>query len=169
MAALLFKLEACTQLQLNKVAVTSTLYQWNRSKKSAERDILKNINFKQPKKEDLAQKILKTYRLVIIVSKILNQYCNFIKRGNIRLCKKNIAPNGIFFTSVNLDDSAENNDFSSQTGTADESDLTCLPEPLSCLFDSTAVNLGNNDLTSLCKDIYSQYHQAYRQKYNFKL
>ena len=64
-----------------------------------------------------------------------------------------------------MDDSAENNDFSSQTGTADESDLTCLPEPLSSLFDST----DDNDLTSLCKDIYSQYHQAYRQKYNFKL
>ena len=36
--------------------------------------------------------------------------------------------------------------------------------PLIVLLDSTAVNLGNDDLTSLCKDIYSQYHQAYRQK-----
>ena len=46
MAALLFKSEACTQLQLNKVAVTSKLCPWNRSKKSAEADILKNINLK---------------------------------------------------------------------------------------------------------------------------
>ena len=52
---LLFKLEACTQLQLNKVAVTSKLCQWNRSRKSTAPDILKNINFKRPKKEDLPQ------------------------------------------------------------------------------------------------------------------
>ena len=42
--------------------------------------------------------------------------------------------------------------------TADETDVTCLPESLTSLFDSTAVDLGNNDLTSLCKNIYSQYH-----------
>ena len=63
-----------------------------------------------------------------------------------------------------MDSSAENIDISSQTDTADETDVTCLPEPLTSLFDSTAVNLGNGDLTSLCKDIYSQYHQEYRQK-----
>ena len=32
------------------------------------------------------------------------------------------------------------------------------------MFDSTTVNLGNDELTSLCKDIYSQYQQAYIQK-----
>ena len=47
--------------------------------------------------------------------------------------------------------------------TADETDVTCLPESLTSLFDSTAVDLGNNDLTSLCKNI-SQYHQEFRQK-----
>ena len=77
---------------------------------------------------------------------------------------KKIAPNTAFFTSINLNDSAKNNDFSSQTDTADETDVTCLLESLTSLFDSTAVNLGDNDLTSLCKDIYSQYHQTYRQK-----
>ena len=48
--------------------------------------------------------------------------------------------------------------------TADETDVTCLPESLTSLLDSTAVDLGNNDLTSLCKNIYSQYHQEFRQK-----
>ena len=41
--------------------------------------------------------------------------------------------------------------------TANETDITCLPEPLTSLFDSATVNLENDDLTSLCKDIYSQY------------
>ena len=102
------------------------------------------------------------------------RYSNFIKRENIRFQK--IAPNAAFFTSINLDDSAENNDFSSQTDTTDQTDITdqtdttdqtditCLPEPLTSLVDSTAVKLGNDDLTSLCNDIYSQYHQEYRQK-----
>ena len=86
------------------------------------------------------------------------RYCNFIKRENIRFQK--IAPNTAFFTSINLDDSAENNHCSSQTDTTDQTDITCLPEPFTSLFDSTAVKLGNDDLTSLCKDRYSQYHQA---------
>ena len=63
-----------------------------------------------------------------------------------------------------MGDRTENIDFSSQTDTADETDVTCLLEPLTSLFDITAVNLGNDDLTSLCKDIYSQYHQAYRKR-----
>ena len=102
------------------------------------------------------------------------RYSNSIKRENIRFQK--IAPNAAFFTNINLDDSAENNDFSSQTDTTDQTDITdqtdttdqtditCLPKPLTSLVDSTAVKLGNDDLTSLCNDIYSQYHQAYRQK-----
>ena len=102
------------------------------------------------------------------------RYSNSIKRENIRFQK--IAPNAAFFTSINLDDSAENNDFSSQTDTSDQTDITdqtdttdqtditCLPKPLTSLVDSTAVKLGNDDLTSLCNDIYSQYHQEYRQK-----
>ena len=59
---------------------------------------------------------------------------------------KEIAPNAALFTSINLEDSTENIDFSSQTDTADETDVTCLPELLISLFDSTAVNLGVNDL-----------------------
>ena len=77
---------------------------------------------------------------------------------------KKIAPNAAFFTSINLNDSAQNNDCSSQADTADadETDITCLPETLTSLFDSAAVNLGNDDLPSPCKDIHLQYHQAVR-------
>ena len=83
------------------------------------------------------------------------RYCYFIKKENIRF--KKIAPNAAFLASINLDDSAENNDFSSKMDTANETDITCLPEPLTSLFDSATVNLENDDLTSLCKDICSQY------------
>ena len=162
-ATLLFKLEACTQLQLNKVAVTSKLCQWNRSRKSTESDILKNINFKRPQKEDLPQQNTKDIQASKYCIKNFESSIVTLFRKKILNLKK-IAPNAAFFTSINLDSSAENIDISSQTDTADETDVTCLPEPLTSLFDSTAVNLGNGDLTSLCKDIYSQYHQEYRQK-----
>ena len=50
-----------------------------------------------------------------------------------------------FFTSINLGDSAENNEFWSQTDATDETDITCLQETLTSLFDSAALNLGNDD------------------------
>ena len=129
-------------MHLNKVAVTSKLRQWNRSRKSAEPDILKNINFKRPKKEDLPQQNTKNIQA--------GNYCvkNF-ESGIVILSKekildlKKIAPNAVFFTGINLDDSTENIDFSSQIDTADETNVTCLPEPLTSLFDGTAVNLEN--------------------------
>ena len=50
-----------------------------------------------------------------------------------------------FFTSINLGDSAENNEFWSQTDATDETDITCLQETLTSLFDSAALNLVNDD------------------------
>ena len=129
-------------MDLNKVAVTSKLCKWNGSRKSAEPDILKNINFKRPKKEDLPQQNTKNIQA--------GNYCvkNF-ESGIVILSKekildlKKIAPNAVFFTGINLDDSTENIDFISQIDTADETNVTCLPEPLTSLFDGTAVNLEN--------------------------
>ena len=72
-AALLFKLEACTLLQLNKASVTSKLCQCNRLMKSAEPDIFKNVNFKRPKKEDFPQQNTKNTQAGNHLSKILNQ------------------------------------------------------------------------------------------------
>ena len=94
----------------------------------------------------------------------MNQVLSIYQNKKYYILKNSL--NAAFFTSINLDDSAENNDISSQTDTADETDIRCLPKPLTSLFDSTAVNLGNDDLTSLCKDIYSQYHQTYKQKFS---
>ena len=103
---------------------------------------MKNINFKRPKKEDLPQQNTKNIQA--------GNYCvkNF-ESGIVILSKekildlKKIAPNAVFFTGINLDDSTENIDFSSQIDTADETNVTCLPEPLTSSFDGTAVNLEN--------------------------
>ena len=48
-AALLFKLQACTKLGLNKVACTSTLCSWKKSCQKATTVPLKKINFSRPK------------------------------------------------------------------------------------------------------------------------
>ena len=83
MAPLLFKLEAYTRLQLNKVPVTSKLCQWNRSRKFAEPDILKNINFKPPKKKDFPQQNTKNIQA--------GNYCiKHFESGIVTLSKEKI-------------------------------------------------------------------------------
>ena len=59
-----------------------------------------------------------------------------------------------------MDDSAENNGFSSQTDTTDKTDITCLSEPLTSMFDSTAVNLENGG----CVKIYIHKIIRHRNK-----
>lgn len=52
LASLLFKLQACVQLELSKeVACTSQLCTWNRSRTKAEPAPLKSINFNRPRKD----------------------------------------------------------------------------------------------------------------------
>ena len=55
LAGLLFKLEACVRLQLNKKSVTSQLCQWSRCRKRAEPALLLEINFKRPRKGHLPE------------------------------------------------------------------------------------------------------------------
>ena len=52
---LLFKLEVCVRLQLNKKFVTRQLCQWKRCRKRAEPALLQEINFKRPRKSQLLE------------------------------------------------------------------------------------------------------------------
>ena len=55
-AAVLFKVQACTELKLNKTACTSKLREWKRSRKRAYPAPLKVLDFKRPKKTDTCPK-----------------------------------------------------------------------------------------------------------------
>ena len=54
-AAVLFRLQACVQLGMNKKACTSKLCQWNVSRRMADPVPLQQMSFKRPRKGDLPE------------------------------------------------------------------------------------------------------------------
>ena len=54
-AAVLFKLQACVQLGMNKKACTSKLCQWNVSRRKAGPVPLQQMSFKRPRKGELSK------------------------------------------------------------------------------------------------------------------
>ena len=162
-AALLFKLEACCRIQENKSAVTSQLCKWNRSRKSAEPSLLKNINFKRPKKDDLPQEPLDKNAEANYTMKRFHSSQVSIPIEKIKQLKQ-IVPNAAFFKIVNLDKQESAEFFiSSDTDTANHSELNCIPEPLTSFYDATAINLSSEKLAVLCAKIYGEYVASYSQ------
>ena len=99
-AALLFKLEACVRIQQNKTAVTSQLCAWNRSRKRAEPEMLQNINFKRPKKEQIVpaeinNKVHPETHFSLSASSFLKSAVLQIKLQGL----KDISPNATIFSS----------------------------------------------------------------------
>ena len=77
---------------------------------------------------------------------------------------KQIVPNAAFFKIVNLDEQESAESFlNSDTDTADDSELNCIPEPLTSLYDATAINLSSEKLSVLCAKIYGEYVASYSQ------
>ena len=160
-SALLFKLEAYCQIQENKSAVTSQLCKWNRSRKSAEPFLLKNINFKSPKKDDLPQEPLDknaeaNYTMKRYHSSQVNIPLEKIKQ------RKQIVPNAAFFKIINLGEQEPAESFIiSDTDSADDSELNCIPESLTSLYHATAINLSSEKFLVLCGKIYGEYVASY--------
>ena len=153
----------CCKIQENKSAVTSQLCKWNRSCKSVEPSLLKNINFKRPKKDDLPQEPLDKNAEANYTMKRFHPSQVSIPLEKIKQLKQ-IVPNAAFFTIVNLDKQESAESFiSSDTDTADHSELNCIPEPLTSLHDATAINLSSKKLSVLCEKIYGEYVASYPQ------
>ncbi|XP_047140341.1 uncharacterized protein LOC124815619 [Hydra vulgaris] len=166
-AALLFKLEACVRIQANKVAVTSKLCVWNRSRKKAEPSMLQNINFKRPMKNQLpfSTQNIKNPKRNYSFSE------NVVKFSNNSLHKlRAIAPEAAFFTSVVglAPTTIFDHSFSDNTATADENDTNFLPEPITSLFDNDANNLDKSLLEEFCLSKFNEYKNSYSQC-NFNL
>ena len=139
-AALLFKLETCTQLELNKTASTSELCAWKRSRKQAEASPLKKIDFTRPKVGSLPKEFPSCGQSECPYSysdPSLNENSdNSIKLNQLKL----IAPNAAIFTSIS--GGTRNQQESSGTETADENESDILPEPLSSLYMPDYANLS---------------------------
>ncbi len=126
-AALLFKLEAGVRNDLNKMAVTSMLCQWNRFHKSAEPTLLQMIDFKKPKKDQLPHPNKTVENPVCCCSVCSKNSIKSITPEKIAELK-NIMPKAVYFTSTNETYNQEN--VSDDTTSADECDENVFPEPL---------------------------------------
>ena len=157
-AALLFKLEACVRNDLNKMAVTSMLCQWNRSRKSAEPALLQVIDFKKPKKDQLPHPNKTVENPVYCYSVCAENSTKSITPEKIAELK-NIMPKAVYFTSTN--ETYNQEDVSDDTTSADECDENVFPEPFTSLFDYTAINLDDKSLQQLCTQEYETYKSSY--------
>ena len=142
--------------------MTSQLCKQNRSCKSVEPSLLKNINFKRPKKDDLPQEPLDKNAEVNYTMKRFHPSQVSILEKIKQL--KQIVSNAAFFKIVNLDKQESAESFiSSDTDTANHSELNCIPEPLTSFYDATAINLSSEKLSVLCEKIYGEYVASYSQ------
>lgn len=171
-AALLFKLESAAHYKLNsEVACTSKLCSWKATKKHVHPAPIKNINFRRAKKHSLPS-ITKSYAT----------------GGNFSVMDPSEGPNKItiaqfqalysknktaaVFTSISekdMHDSAPRetggdpcNDSDTDSDTEDGDNF--LPEPLTSLFDPTAVNLTPDELASFSLKQFQYYEDSYPQK-----
>lgn len=160
-AALLFKLQACSQLELNKEACTSKLCAWKKSRKNAAPAPLVKINFKRPKKDDLLPQIDDTTGEFRPFSAIdpTRSCTSFFKEKLQEL--KTIAPKAAVFTSTTLLDEECSDRDTSATDTADEDERTIIPEPLSSLFEYRAINFNDEELNNHCEKVYNEYNKNY--------
>ena len=166
-AALLFKLHACTQLELNKVACTSKLCSWKKSRKQAHPAPLKCLSFKRHHQKDLLPKTDSPFKGSLIGFSTPDpiKFATKTHVENIKALKK-IAPDAVVFSSISQYDDERSTDESS-TDTAEENDCTSLPELLTSFFVPSAINETTTKIKEYGEKLYSQYLNSCTQ-FQFK-
>ena len=175
-AALLFKLEAAVHFQFNeKRACTSELCAWKASRKSVQPAPLSAIDFGRPKKHTLPA--ISTRDILV-----KNYSCSDPTTGSNPISNEKlsalykISPNSAIFTSLDVsayidndNDRAEaaknvHHSSGSDTDSVDESEDSCIPEPLTSLFLPSSINMSDEELYEFGKSRYYQYVNSYYQK-----
>ena len=112
-AALFFKLQACTLLELNKVSSTSKLCAWNKSRKQVETASLVNISFNRSKGDEIVPDVvpnnINELRFFCTVDPVRNSAK--IRRNLLEL--KQVAPNAAVLTSTSFE---SDDTYDSETG-----------------------------------------------------
>ena len=161
LAALLFKLQACSMMDLNKVACTSKLCAWKKSRTQANPAPFLAINFRRPKNNDLvASASNDEVNIKSHCSRDPKRLPELVRNKFIQL--KEIAPKAAVLSSVSI---FADTQLDSGTDTADEDETTCIPEPLGSLFESRTINFNARDLESYLKKVFLQYEKSYIQKH----
>ena len=169
-AALLFKLEAAVRYKLNQpTACTSQLCTWKASKKHVNPAPIKAINFKRGKKNALPSVTSNTPVSSDHFSvKDPTAGDSGISRDKLKELHQ-IYSQAAVFTSIykgDIDDNlvAQCSSSNSDTDSDTETDENFLPEPLTSLFDPTAINLDPESLGSLSQQLYSDFENSYPQE-----
>ena len=139
--------------------MTILLSKWNRCRKSAEPSLLKNISLKRDK-DDLPQESLDKNAEANYTTKRFHsrQVSNSLEKFKQL---KQFVPNAAFFKIINSDEQESAEAFiSSDTDTADDSELNCISEPLTSLYDATAINFSSE---KFYLQKYVQYVALYSQ------
>ena len=155
MAALLFKLNACTLLDLNKVACTSKLCSWKKSRKRAYPAPLRNLDFKRPKKDQNYPRVESPFKKTLSGFSSPDPIKFISASGKMTLDSlRKVAPNAAVFTSVSL--WTETSD-GSNTDTADETEINTTPELLTSFFFPSTVNNSDTEIMEIGKKKYDDY------------
>ena len=173
-AAVLFKLEAAVHFELNKpTASTSMLCSWKQPKRNVQPSPAALINFARPKKNSLpTEQKAKEFSPF----EDPNLYQHGISKESFKelYC---INPHSAIFSSVDTSQLTgeetmmksfvvlEQNVYNeSDTDSDTENEYNVIPEPLTSLFDPTAINMSKDELTCHSKRIYDSYAKSYSQK-----
>ncbi|XP_065643270.1 uncharacterized protein LOC136075006 [Hydra vulgaris] len=165
-AALLFKLQACCELQLNKIACTSKLCEWKKSRTNVEAAPLKCINFHQPVPKNTLPSFAKKIDLKL-KGFTSNDPAKFSteKRKELFQNLHILAPKAVVLKSVSwCSDEGRN---CSDTDTADENELNSTPEPITALFEPSLINEGQDEIKKKSKVLLDIYIKScYQSQFN---
>ena len=166
-AVLLFKLQAASELDLNKVACTSQLCSWKKSRKRAFLGPQQNF-FSMPPKNVLFPEVDaffegKLYGYSSLADPI--RICSKKQYDMLSELKK-ITPNATVLTCVSLDLRSDNNSDSKvkddeETDTAIENEINTIPELfITSFFYPSAINFDENQLTQVSRKLYFNFVES---------
>ena len=155
---MLFKLQACTPLDLNKVASTSKLCAWNKSRKQVETAPLVNISFNRSKGDELVPNVVPNNIDELGPFCTVDPVRNLAKLRQKLLELKQIATNAAVLTSTSLE---SDDTYDNETDSADEVDPNYIPERLGSLSEPRTINFDKQKLISYSKEVYEEYNRSY--------
>ena len=150
---MLFKLEAYFRMDLHKVASTSKLCQWKRSRQQVAPAPLGKINFGRPKQTDTCPKNIDdgnstedNFRKNFTAKRLTNKQERKFKHLKL------LVPESSIFTSL-VDEECD----TSATEDAGEDDTNVLPEPITSLFDPCSINYSEAELKETCSKSFTDF------------
>lgn len=157
--ALLFKLQACSSNDVNKLAVASKLCAWKRSRSKAEPAPLLCIDFKRPKKNCSVPATVTENQTYDHLKGFCYKASDNDESDNFFKSLKSEVTDACIFKCIDGFIN-ESKDSDSETDTADEDETSSLPEPLTSLFDPSVINKNREQLIDVSKSYYETYKNS---------